>query len=68
MRGTASLMSALLVVTVSCASAERAAPDRGATEETQAMVAGGEGFELAPGVVVQPARAIYLSRPEGGMT
>lgn len=68
MKAAASMMSALLLVTVSCASTERPAPaSSAAAAEAPAAVPGVGGFELAAGVVVEPSRAVYLARPEGGI-
>ena len=67
MRATANRMLALLLVTASCASAERPVPVPGATGTARAAAAGVAGFELAAGVIVEPPRAIYLARPEGGI-
>ena len=60
-----SLVTALLLVTLSCASADGPAPAPSATNESRDTVT--EGFELAPGVVIDPPRAVYLARPEGGI-
>ena len=67
MTATVSTMTALLLVTVSCASAEGPAPVSDVTDEGQGAVAEAGVFELAPGVLIEPPRTVYLARPEGGI-